>query len=249
MYFLYFPRFLLVNFQWRLAEVEQEEEGLAELGSDGCWSSSVLWAAWLSSRQCLKLPLCTQVHCQWALPQVMPAAFGAGSGYFEAYEKTASGLLPVSAAQPSPRLSPCVADSFLYPGCLAQCLAYVGQCLSDSLVRTVTAKEPHYKKNSICPECLLPDCFCCGQVWTGRRQFYFSSGQPSAIHLILGVGPLEHVVSSSLSVIVSPILSTFLCAGDICYVWVFSTLHCSGTCVGKKSRNRKAVCETRTGGP
>lgn len=103
MYFLYFPHFLLVNFQWDLAEVEQEEEGLAELGSDGCWSSSVLWGVELSSRRCLKLPLCTQVHCQWALAQVMPAAFRAGSDYFEDYEKTASGLLPVSAALPSAR--------------------------------------------------------------------------------------------------------------------------------------------------
>lgn len=32
MYVLYFPCFLSVNFQWGLAEVEQEEEGLAELG-------------------------------------------------------------------------------------------------------------------------------------------------------------------------------------------------------------------------
>ena len=31
MYVLYFPCFLSVNFQWGLAEVEQEEEGLAEL--------------------------------------------------------------------------------------------------------------------------------------------------------------------------------------------------------------------------
>lgn len=35
MYFLYFPCFLLVNFQWGLAEVEQEEEGLTELSQVG----------------------------------------------------------------------------------------------------------------------------------------------------------------------------------------------------------------------
>lgn len=32
MYFLYIPCFLSVNFQWGLAEVEQEEQGLTELG-------------------------------------------------------------------------------------------------------------------------------------------------------------------------------------------------------------------------
>lgn len=59
----------------------------------------------------------------------------------------------------------------------------------------------HYRKSSVCPVCSN-----CGQVQTSREQSDFSSGSASAVHLILGVGPLGHIVSSSLSVIVSPVL-------------------------------------------
>lgn len=60
------------------------------------------------------------------------------------------------------------------------------------------------------------------------------------------MGPLEHIIPT-FSVIVSPVLSTFLWAGDPCYIWVPSGWHCPGTCVGRKDRNRQAVCEMRSG--
>lgn len=59
----------------------------------------------------------------------------------------------------------------------------------------------------------LPDCGRCGPVPTGRGSFYSPSGQPAAVHFVVGVGPLEHRVSVSLSVIVSPPVSVCLWAG------------------------------------
>lgn len=72
-------------------------------------------------------------------------------------------------------------------------------------------------------ECLpgvpAPQCSRCGYLQTGRERFDFASGRPSAVHLILSVGPLEPLCQV-LFVVVSPVLSVFSWAGTACYVWV-----------------------------